>query len=65
MKKVLKIFYILLILTAGSALLYKEYGFFKEAVALKDEKESRKELILKDIDENYHSRKEDFYKEAK
>lgn len=63
MKRVLKIFYILIILVALGASLCKETKLLKEVKVLRDEKISRKELILKDIDENYKPRQEDFYKE--
>lgn len=62
MKKILKIFYILIIFSLGAFLLYNEKIFLKEIETLKNEREAKKELILKNIDENYNSRKEDFYK---
>ena len=62
MKKVLRIFYILIVFTILIFLCYKEHLFIEEIKTLINEKKDRVELIFKDIDENYQPREEDFYK---
>lgn len=62
MKKVLRIFYILIVFTILIFLCYKEHLFIEEIKTLTNEKKDRVELIFKDIDENYQPREEDFYK---
>ena len=62
MKKVLRIFYILIVFTILIFLCYKEHLFIEEIETLINEKKDRVELIFKDIDENYQPREEDFYK---
>ena len=62
MKKILKIFYFLVVIEILSALLYKEKEFIQECLILKNEKEKREKVIVQSINENYHPRKKDFYK---
>lgn len=63
MKKAAKIFYVLVVLTALSFLLYKEFGYVKELKVLKNEKSAREFQLKTKLDENYQPRKDDFYKE--
>ena len=62
MKKILKIFYFLVVIGILSALLYKEKEIFKEYLILKNEQKKREKVIVQGINENYHPRKDDFYK---
>lgn len=62
MKKILKIFYFLAVIGILSALLYKEKELIQECLILKSEKEKREKIIVQGINENYHPRKNDFYK---
>lgn len=62
MKKILKIFYFLVVIGILSALLYKERELIQECLILKNEKEKREKVIVQSINENYHPRKDDFYK---
>jgi uncharacterized protein YxeA len=62
MKKILKIFYFLVVIGILSALLYKEKELFKEYLILKNEQKKREKVIVQGINENYHPRKDDFYK---
>lgn len=62
MKKILKIFYFLVVIGILSALLYKEKELIQECLILKSEKEKREKVIVQGINENYHQRKNDFYK---
>ncbi len=62
MKKILKVFYFLIIIGILSALLYKERELFEEFLILKNEQKKREKVIVQGIDENYHPRKDDFYK---
>lgn len=65
LKKILKIFYILIVLGALGALLYKEGKLIKELTVLRDEKVQREQTITENINDSYHPRKEDFYKNEK
>lgn len=62
MKKILKIFYFLVVIGILSALLYKEKELFEEYLILKNEQKKREKVIVQGINENYHPRKNDFYK---
>ena len=62
MKKILKIFYFLVVIGILSALLYKEKELFEEYLILKNEQKKREKVIVQGINENYHTRKDDFYK---
>ncbi|MFR9019072.1 MAG: hypothetical protein ACLVH8_05150 [Fusobacterium sp.] len=62
MKKILKIFYFLVVIGILSALLYKEKELFEEYLILKNEQKKREKVIVQGINENYHPRKDDFYK---
>lgn len=62
MKKILKVFYFLIIIGILSALLYKERELFEEFLILKNEQKKREKVIVQGINENYHPRKNDFYK---
>lgn len=62
MKKILKVFYFLIIIGILSALLYKERELFEEFLILKNEQKKREKVIVQGINENYHPRKDDFYK---
>lgn len=62
MKKILKVFYFLVVIGILSALLYKEKELFEEYLILKNEQKKREKVIVQDINENYHPRKDDFYK---
>ena len=62
MKKILKIFYFLVVIGILSALLYKEKELFEEYLILKSEQKKREKVIVQGINENYHPRKNDFYK---
>lgn len=62
MKKILKIFYFLIIIGVSAALLYKEKELIQEFLILKSEKEKREQVIVQSINENYHPREKDFYK---
>lgn len=62
MKKILKVFYFLIIIGILSALLYKERELFEEFLILKNEQKKKEKVIVQGIDENYHPRKNDFYK---
>ena len=62
MKKILKVFYFLVVIGILSALLYKERELFEEYLILKNEQKKREKVIVQGIDENYHPRKDDFYK---
>ena len=62
MKKILKIFYFLAVIGILSALLYKEKELIQECLILKSEKEKTEKVIVQGINENYHPRKNDFYK---
>lgn len=62
MKKILKVFYFLIIIGILSALLYKERELFEEFLILKNEQKKREKVIVQGIDKNYHPRKDDFYK---
>ncbi len=62
MKKILKVFYFLIIIGILSALLSKERELFEEFLILKNEQKKREKVIVQGIDENYHPRKDDFYK---
>ena len=64
MKKIGKIFYILIVLGILGFLLYKEFEFAGELKVLKTEKAERQQEIKNRLDEDYQPRKEDFYKEA-
>lgn len=62
MKKILKIFYFLVVIGILSALLYKEKELLEEYLILKNEQKKREKVIVQGINENYHPRKDDFYK---
>ena len=62
MKKILKIFYFLVVIGILSALLYKEKELIQECLILKSEKEKREKVIVQGINENYHPRKMTFTK---
>ncbi len=62
MKKILKVFYFLVVIGILSALLYKEKELFEEYLILKNEQKKREKVIVQGINENYHPRKDDFYK---
>lgn len=62
MKKILKVFYFLVVIGILSALLYKEKELFEEYLILKNEQKKKEKVIVQGINENYHPRKDDFYK---
>lgn len=62
MKKILKVFYFLVVIGILSALLYKEKELFEEYLILKNEQKKREKVIVQGINENYHPRKDGFYK---